>query len=163
MTDDHQLHRWWVQCARWSRSQTLLYSLQDGLFGLLLRPQATGSNRFVAANHFECICAAACMHLFDVDWWRAVTHRKEVVTMHCPHSVRCLQCCLFVRFKACVCVWRMCVLALDGNDFEKRGNTPNSQYHPISPHWNQHGCVFIGGNVSLLQVLSFFWHWLVSY
>lgn len=46
----------------------------------------------------------------------------------------------------CVCVCWMCVdvLALVGNDFEKRSNTPNSQYHPISPHWNQHGGVVIG-------------------
>lgn len=43
-----------------------------------------------------------------------------------------------------VCWMCVAVLALVGNDFEKHSNTPNSQYHPISPHWNQHGGVVIG-------------------
>lgn len=67
------------------------------------------------------------------------------------------------RWRWCVCVD---VLALVGNDFEKRSNTPNSQYHPISPHWNQHGGVVIGWNVLLLHFFlrgEIFWHQLVSY
>lgn len=65
------------------------------------------------------------------------------------------------------------VLALVGNDFERRSDTPrNSQYHPISADWNQHGAaagVVIGRNVLLLQsfgpatFLSFFLPRLVSY
>lgn len=48
----------------------------------------------------------------------------------------------------------MCVgvLHLVGNDFELNSNTPDSQYHPVSPQWNQHGGVVIGRNVLLLQV-----------
>lgn len=84
-----------------------------------------------------------------------------VDTPVCPPLVSkcvCLRVRVCVRTRGCPC--------LVGNDFERRSDTPrNSQYHPISADWNQHGAaagVVIGRNVLLLQpfgpatFLSFF-------
>lgn len=107
--------------------------------------------------------------VLDVDWWRAVTHRKG----GCQHALYPLPCSLSALQSAqhwCQCVRDVCwacvdVLALIGNDFEKHRNTPNSQYHPISPYWNQHSNIVIGWKcvvASVFQCSCTFWQWLVS-
>lgn len=75
----------------------------------------TGWNRFAPARHLECIllCVGvpACMHLFDADRWRAVTHRKE----GCQYAPPPLPCSLSALRSAqrwcrgCVCVCVGCV------------------------------------------------------
>lgn len=52
------------------------------------------------------LCVCVCMHLFDVDWWRAVTNRKE----GCQYALPPLPCSLSVLRSArrwCQCV-RLC-------------------------------------------------------
>lgn len=76
----------------------------------------TGWNRSAPANHLECIllCVCVCMHLFDADWWRAVTNRKE----GCQYALPPLPCSLSTLWSAralvsvctCVCVSVRCVL-----------------------------------------------------
>lgn len=81
--------------------------------------------------------------------------QKAVLSVCPPPPVHCQRRDRPALVSLCVrrLVW-MCadVLALVGNDFERHSNTPNSQYHPISAAWNQHGGVVIGWNVLLLGV-----------
>lgn len=164
MTDDHQLQRWWAHrahrlflhththasCTVHTTVYSLFYYVQQAD---RLKQVGTGLRRAISQSVHFCVSASACMHLFDVDWWRAVTDRKEDVSMRClslPSSLSALGSAWRWR-SVCVCWTCVYVLALVGNDFEKRSTTPNSQYHPISPHWNQHGGVVIGRNVLLLQ------------
>ncbi len=147
----------------------------------------TGWNRFSLANQLEriflCVCVCVCACMYALVWCRLMESCHplkgglSVCTASTPLFIVCtpiFPALVSVCVCVCVCVgcvldvcW-MCVdvLALVGNDFEKHSNTPNSQYHPISPHWNQHGGVVIGWNVLLLQFFcrgDIFWHRLVSY
>lgn len=141
----------------------------------------TSQSKFAPSNHLECVPHIPPSHravhahlLFDADLMESCHPQQAglsvctvsalpliVDTPVCPPLVSkcvCLRVRVCVRTRGCPC--------LVGNDFERRSDTPrNSQYHPISADWNQHGAaagVVIGRNGLLLQsfgpatFLSFF-------
>lgn len=105
-----------------------------------------------------CVCVRTCLMQIDGELSPA---ERRVVSMHCLRSpAHCLHSNLPSTDVVCVCVFDacwMCVsMSLLWSEMTLRNTAilPNSQYHPISPHWNQHGGVVIGWNVLLLQSFS---------
>ena len=180
MTDDHQLQGWWAKDAHLlllhththTHTRILIHSTQYSVWPSATTNRLTGWNRLGLASRSESIllCMPACMHLFDVDWWRAVSHKKEDVSMH---SLRSLPYCLHsgepaVSISVCVrCMLDVCPRPCFGRKWlwEEQQYARQSISSNISPVESTWWCCYWQKCVAALVFLcnDIFWHQLVSY